>query len=274
MPAPSFVGPAFTAPDIAGQSLLPIGSAALHIHRSERRVPSGPDLRREDPLIESRWSALCAANPRYHDGDILSVAHIDGPAGRIEVATDRFRDLAVQSDDLDLSVRLLGVKGLITAQDSAGHEHMLIARRSTETRIYHAMWEIAPAGGVNTPQSPWTNLGPETFADALAEEAREELGLTIDPAGTRPVAIVIDETARSVDVIVAHSWPHIINPKKPVACAAGCTWEYLDTCWLSRDDAQVFDRDHAASIVPVMRIALRWLGWTTKSVPKSPTSLP
>lgn len=248
-------------------------------------VPRGARADTSDGLDEgdhAHWAALCAENPRYHDGDILSVARIAGDGGVIECAPDRFKRLAVQRDGRDLGVRLLGVKGMIVGRDERGGEHVLIARRGPQTRVYHDQWEIAPAGGIDgvvdrsvlarAAAGERVDLGERVVVAALLEEAREELGLEIDPAGCRAVCIVRDEVARSVDVIVRVDWPRPIDPRRAVCggggfCAGGNGWEYTDSAWLSRADAPGFEARAAGSLVGPMRAALRWAGWTTESVP-------
>ncbi len=304
--------PELTWPDIPGQFLTPVARAEVQVtlnhpppvlpgevSRGFASDGGGASSVVDDwtnraltPADLAHWSSLCAANPRYHDGDILSVTRISpsippSPDGTtIHCAPDRFMRLAVQRDAhgstpaRDLGVRLLGVKGMIVARDAHHHEHVLIARRGPQTRVYQHQWEIAPAGGVDgilppellrraaQSESPESiTLPPTLLIDALVAEGREELGLDIDPAHCRPIAIVRDEIARSIDVIIRVDWPKPIDPRHAICaasgfCAGGHAWEYTDSAWLARADAAGFDRRAAASIVGPMRAALRHEGWT------------
>lgn len=267
-------------PDIAGQFVTPAEAGAVRVEI----VPRGDRADIDEGLGDAdhaHWAALCAENPRYHDGDILSVARIAADGGVIECVPDRFKRLAVQRDGHDLGVRLLGVKGMIVGRDVRGGEHVLIARRGPQTRVYHDQWEIAPAGGIDgvvdrsalarAAAGACVDLGERVVLHALAEEGREELGLEIDPAWCRPVCIVRDEVARSVDVIVRVDWPKPIDPRRAVCggglggglCAGGNGWEYTDSAWLAREGAPGFEARSAGSLVGPMRAALRWAGWTT-----------
>ncbi|MFN0012032.1 MAG: hypothetical protein ACKVS8_10355 [Phycisphaerales bacterium] len=221
-----------------------------------------PVARGQGDEIERRWSAARAANPRLRDGDVLSVMAIDAAAGIISAARSSYKRLVAQDETLDLGVRMLGVKGLIVGRDAAGDEHVLIARRGMETRVYGGMWEIAPAGGVQVPPRGVEALGTDALRQTLAEEAAEELGVTLDASGARPVAVVEDAVARSVDVIVRLEWPGVVEPRATVCRAAEEEWEYIDAAWLARRDARAFDAHAAGEIVGPMRVVMRWMGWT------------
>ena len=254
-------------PDIPGQTLRPFNRPAILV-----REPAGPLAHADSPEITARWAALCASNPRLRDGTILAVKELDldrtDGAARITVVPAPFRHLAVQTEKFELGIRLLGVKGLIIGHDHAGAEHVWIARRSPQTRIYHHMWEIAPAGGVELLAEGTTPDAAAVFRRVVVDEAKEELGIDL-PAeaadAAHPVAIVHDEIARSIDVIVRVQWPGPINPKAGLCTATGCNWEYSDAAWLAKADAGEFDRKHHAAIVPVMRAVLRWMGWTANN---------
>ncbi len=163
--------------------------------------------------IECRWTVARAANPRLRDGEVLSVLAIDAAGGTISATRSSYKRLVVQDGTLDLGVRMLGVKGLIVGQDHKGEEHVLMARRGMGTRVYGGMWEIAPAGGVGVPPPGVEELGTDALRRALAEEAAEELGITLDASGAMPVAVVEDAVARSVEVIVRLEWPGVVEPR-------------------------------------------------------------
>ena len=123
---------------------------------------------------------------------------------RFGLAGDSYREFAVQERLLeeDWRVRppseeerfdpsliwILGVKGWIVARDGRGEEHVLIARRGAQTRIYGMGWECAPAGGIDVAEGHAGELPVAGTAFDLAgaiertlrEEAREELGMDLE----------------------------------------------------------------------------------------------
>ena len=251
-------------PDIPGMALWPWRRGVpLRIdidHASPTGLPEEAEAE-----VQRRWAALRHENPRLHDGRILSVAALDADRGHVNATVGSFKHLAVQGDGLDLGVRLLGVKAVILARDAAGHEHVLLARRGTETRIYGGMWEVAPAGGIDPPPVGVASLSTSEVIATVRHEARDELGLALDVADARLLAIARDDTAHCYDFFCALTWPEIIDPRRGLICAASAEandWEYLDTVWLPRREADQFDRDHAAAIVGPARAVLRWMGWT------------
>ncbi len=257
----------FAYPDIPGQRLLPLPDAAVRIRIAPEPESAGgwDDPASKADEIERRWADARADNPRLRDGEVLSVGAIDPGAGLIHTSRSTYKRLVAQNATLDLGVRMLGVKGLLIGRDTHGVEHVLIARRGGDTRVYGGMWEIAPAGGVSVPPRSVAELGPEVLRDTLADEAHEELGLDLDVSAARPVAVVRDDVARSVDVIVRLDWPSsggIIDPRASVCTLGRDDWEYVDTAFLSRSDAAAFDKRASGEIVGPMRVVLRWLGWT------------
>ena len=261
-------------PDIPGQTLRPFNRPVILLRDPTAMRPEEHPL---TPEIDAFWNVLRARNPRLRDGAILTVRDLDlarvpGPA-TITVAPASFRHLAVQTEKFELGIRLLGVKGLIIGRDESGGEHVWIARRGPETRISHHMWEIAPAGGVDVFPEGTSPDAAAVFRRVVVDEAKEELGIDLPPEAAdaaHPVAIVHDEIARSIDVIVRVDWPGTINPRTGLCTATGCNWEYSDAAWLARVDAGEFDRKHSAAIVPVMRAVLRWMGWTANNTADGP----
>lgn len=274
-----------------------------------------PDAR--DPALAAqvaeRFARARAANPALHDGPTLCVVGLaldaapgapaapsasSAPSVHAHLAVQRgcYRHLVAQASalapGLELGVYTLGVKGLILGADRAGRSHVLIARRAGWTRMYPGLWESAPAGGV-TLDDDAISADPADVAHAvaatLAAEAHEELGLTIPPpalADARPVALVRDPAARSIDLFIRVRWPGVITPARPPGpCAlpgrarandaedaedadvadnadeadsprdAG---EYIDRAWLALADAARFD---SPALAPPVRAAWRVLGW-------------
>jgi hypothetical protein len=215
---------------------------------------------------EDAWRAICAANARVHDGAILAVRGVDFGACVVTCARERYKRLAVQralGRPVEVGsaeeVRILGVKGFITARDARGGEHVLIGRRGMQTRVYGGMWESAPAGGVAVPAAGVRELGVRELAASVEEEGEEELGLRLDARGARVVAVCRDEVAGSDDVFLAMELEGVIDPRRSPVCQHGAGgWEYSDTAWLSREDAAGFaERGLIAPVRAVMRV----MGW-------------
>lgn len=222
-----------------------------------------------EAAVAAAWAALRRENPRLHDGPILAVAHIDPATNLLVCRRDSYRRLAVQTAgggpaaaSVDTGVYQLSVTGAIIGRDRAGLPHILIGRRGTETRMYGGLWELAPAGGIDPPPPPRDRLGASDIFAALAKEAREELALDLGTDPCRAALICRDEHARSDDLVIPVHLPDPINPRKPPACAASTSWEYLDTAWLALDDARSFVTRHAEACIPPTRALLastRWL---------------
>jgi isopentenyldiphosphate isomerase len=183
---------------------------------------------------EKVWTRLCAANPRLHDGPIWSVSRAN--SSEVVVHADRYKRLAVQSDESigNLGVRQLGVKGLTVSADQAGAQRVLIARRGWRVRTYPCEWEIAPAGGVGA----GVPLSVESVLSALGAEAREELGITVDASSSaaRFIAVIEDDTASSVEIIVRLFWPAPFDAAWKMPESREAAWEYSAAKWLTSDD--------------------------------------
>lgn len=226
---------------------------------------------------EERWAALCAANPRVHDGEILAVRGVDFESCVVRCERERYKRLAVQPRDGHTSgasregggeVRILGVKGFITARDKEGGEHVLIGRRGRQTRVYGGLWETAPAGGVAVPPADVAELRVSDLAASVEEEGEEELGVRFggDTGGhrddARVVAVCRDYVAGSDDVFMAMELGGEIDPRRSPACQQHTDgWEYSDTAWLARGDAAAFDARSPAALIAPVRAVLRVLGW-------------
>ncbi|MGE3109265.1 MAG: hypothetical protein AB7G11_04415 [Phycisphaerales bacterium] len=262
-------------------------AAAEHHWRDTTRawlVPRGTPLRAQwDPAQgrswsdedEATWRELCQRNPKLHDGAIVRASGFDPETMTFRVSPDSYRAFAVQegkpagvvprADRFDESlIWLVGVKGWLVARDGAGHEHLMIARRSAQTRIYGLCWESAPAGAIEFEAS----LAHESSAldltvsvrSALQHEAREELEMEVDAARAEPIVIVQDSIARSFDIFMQIVLRQTIIPARSPACfSSGERWEYLDAAWLSRKDATRFASAGAVSTPTCAAMAA--LGW-------------
>lgn len=181
------------------------------------------------------WLSLCSQNPRLHDGGIWSV--ISASAVEIVIRRDRYKRLAIQDDPSigDLGVRQLGVKAVTVATDPQGRPCVLIAKRGWRVRTYPSAWETAPAGGID----PRTPLTEAAAADALAAEAREELGIdaSASKASVRFVALLQDPFARSVELVAVFPWPVRLQKDWSLPHTREEAWEYTRAQWLTIDQA-------------------------------------
>lgn len=216
----------------------------------------------ESAEVERVWAELCAANPRLHDGHILQVLEVNAAAGEIVCAVGSYKLLSV-AGRVPTGTLQLGVKGLVIGLDVTSRPHVLLGRRSQQTRLYGGMWEVAPGGGIDPPaallEGNNCELSEADVLRELAKEGREELGIEIQPHDCRVVAVVRDEIARSEDVVVRVELPGTID----LACGlkGEHAWEYGDTRWVMLADLALFDADHAAEITPPTRAIFRWMGW-------------
>lgn len=222
------------------------------------------------PDDERRWADICAANPRAHNGEILAVGPTHHAQSIIACARDQYKRLAVQTSRIPPpeGIWILGVKGWITALDHHGHEHLLIARRGAQTRVYADLWESAPAGGVEPPRHGVHELNVAALAESLAIEGEEELGITLDTRDAQVIGICRDYFAGSDDIFISLRLPDPIDPRRTPACQHGrCGWEYSDFAWLSRADAPAFDARPKAAIIPPTRAIMRLTGWIPLETP-------
>ncbi len=170
-------------------------------------MPRGVSL----DAVDRRWSALCAANPKYFDGSMWQVLGTsrNGHGGvQIHVQECSYRLYAVQRADgdwpgLDCGVRPLGVKGIASR---AGK--VLVGKRSARVAYYPNLWEFVPGGGLEPGVDPATQV---------CRELREEAGLeAVTPAIA--VALIYDP--------VAFTWEIVHRLKLSESAAPELGWEY------------------------------------------------
>ncbi|MBK9188274.1 MAG: hypothetical protein IPM33_04885 [Phycisphaerales bacterium] len=206
------------------------------------------------PEAVARWAVLCAANPRFHDGPILSVVSIEPDASEITVRRDRYARLAVQPQ-VHTGVRLLGVTAVLTASDAAGRAHVLLARRGEQVRLYAGLWELGPSGGVACPAGDAAVLDFDDLLRSLADEIEEEVGLP-PPVSPRVVAIARDHRAMSDDVVITGDMGSLEAASEAMRTSA---WEYREACWIPLDAVAAFDSTN--EIIAPSRGILRLMGW-------------
>jgi hypothetical protein len=219
--------------------------------------PAGPP--EVSGAVEARWRELCAENPRYFDGPVLSVVTFDPEGGEVLCRRDRFMRLAVQPR-VATGVQQLSVTAVLTARDSSGRRYVLLGRRSPQTRIYGGMWELGPSGGVAPPPLNVDALEGEALLAHLADEVSEEVGLEV--RGGRGVAYVRDHVAHSDDVHIECDMGAI----EALGASGPANWEYTETRWIPLDTVAQFDEGFAAEIIGPTRAAFRVMGWVNERV--------
>jgi hypothetical protein len=123
-------------------------------------------------------------------------------------------------------------------------------------RIYPGLWENAPAGAVEPPSAPglW---GAEHLARTLAKEEHEEVGWDLGPGGFRPIALVEDPRARSVDVVLRRDLA--ASPTPP--CRRDHRGEYADLRWVPVHTLPPWLGTSSGIASPPTLALLRFLGW-------------
>lgn len=139
--------------------------------------------------VDRRWRELCGRNPAYFDGRIWHVLGVsrNGHGGAaVHVQECSYRFYAVQNEEVDLGVRVLGVKGFTWRGD-----RVLLGLRAAFVSCYPEQWEFAPGGAAE--------VGVAAAA-TIAQELREETGL--EPAA-EPLAthVMYDATARTWELV-------------------------------------------------------------------------
>lgn len=218
------------------------------------------DARAPDPALVPRindaWESLRAANPRYHDGAMLVVES----RSPLTVRRDTYRTLATAAI-FDPTIRALGVQGVVIGRDRSEHEHTLFGRRSAETRIYGGLWENAPSGGMTAaPGRGALSLGD--FIGALRGEGIEELGLDLADAEIKPIALLDDPRAFSIDLVLEVR-PHRPIDPRAIPCSArdGGRWEYIDAAWVRWDQIGGWMRRDRAAFSPSTLVLANRYGW-------------
>jgi hypothetical protein len=208
----------------------------------------------ESERVDRAWRELRAANDAMYDGPIVRVLSADAETGALRCARSTFRHVATAAK-LGRDVRQLG-----TERGGDAHEHVLLARRSGETRVYPGLWENAPSGGVSV------GTDAQQLYRALADEADEELGLELPEwASGRGTFVgwLRDPIAMSLDLIVRVHVGEIDPHRSPCFGGAdgGGRWEYTDAAWLARADALSYFKRHADAISPPTAALAKHMGW-------------
>jgi hypothetical protein len=191
--------------------------------------------------VESHWHTMRAASPRLHDGRIVRVLACELPT--LRVAFDTYKRFAVGAT-VQTGVLALGISGVVTRRRN-GRDEILLGRRSPQTRIYGDLWETAPRGGVDASPTS-TELTLADIVRQFNEELQEETGIVATATPT-PIAVVLDEFARTYDVVLRIEVP-------ADAPAAPREWEYTQTAWMALPEARETD-----ALSPPTRSLIDWL---------------
>ncbi len=206
----------------------------------------------------ARWEAMRRERPRLFNGPILAFVGYDAGARTIHARRDHYLSLAVRPE-VETGVTQLSVTGILTARDAGGREHVCLARRSAETRIYDGMWELAPSGGLDPLSASIARMNGEDAWRQLLVEVEEELELSVAPDPGRVVALTHDGLANSCDVCVR---VELARPLEDVMATAGrLGWEYETTRWVPTADVRTFETQEGDGIIPPTRALFRVLGW-------------
>lgn len=212
-------------------------------------------------VVEELWNTLRRENPRLFDGPVL-LAEGAAKDGEEMVCRRATYKTLVTAHAAGLSVRALGVQGVLVGRDRAGDEHVLLGRRSSGTRIYGGQWENAPSGTIKPPVAGAAAVDWPHIMAALHEEGLEELGLNLDASRVGWAALMDDPQAQSLDVVVRLEISGPIDPRRvPCACGDNGRWEYSGAAWaLTSGLGEWIARDPAA-VSPPTRALMRHLGW-------------
>jgi|GEM_PF-6854483 len=119
------------------------------------------------------------------------------------------------------------------------------------------MWEFAPAGGLHVPASP-SVLDLADIMQTLRAELAEEVGINDPPRDPVAIAVVSDQTASSVDIVVRAL---IDGPAPALSIAGEYSWECSQAKWVHLDQVTGFLGLAPGGVIePTLAIA-RFVGW-------------
>jgi hypothetical protein len=251
---------------VEGVEVYPLSPEAT---RGGLRVSLSPEAGPEtDAAVEDAWAAMCKQNSRLYDGPVLSVLGLDAGQGGIDAiraGRDTYKRLVVQPA-VKTGTELLAVTGVLTARDGHGREWTLLIRRGKGTRIYGNMWELGPSGGIDLPglaltpqaQGP-VSIGTAEILDQLKSEMHEEIGSDWPIGVSRPVALVRDLKACSIDIVVWVELDAPVETMRPGGSIAD--WECAEAKWVRVSGLPDFDRENAGEIIAPTRALFRTFGW-------------
>lgn len=232
-----------------------LGDSSAQLLRIEQ-APGSPTML--DPRAALRWSELCSANPRLHDGPIWSVRQFDPSRAIVAVTPDSYSRYAVRPS-IGEGVSMLAVRGVMVAHDSEGAAHVLMGLRSPQTRVYGDLWEVIPGGGMPGDESGGPPPGAAALIDHLRQEAREEAGIELSAEECRIEGVCDDHYAGGFDVLIDVRLSRTLE--EVVAGMGQRDWEHRQVRWMPVREISAFDASEASKISPPTRAIFRHRGW-------------
>lgn len=228
------------------------------------------ELAREETLqveeraqVDAAWAVMRRENPGLHDGRVLLVDMDAFARGELLARPGPFRVMATAAA-LGRRVRALGVQAVLIGTDGAGRDHLLLGRRSSETRVYRGQWENAPSGSVEPPAPGGAAIDQAHCVRALLQEGVEELGLDLASASYRWIGMLEDAEASSTDVVLELRLLGTTSTRGlPCPSHGAGSWEYVDTAWIALDELGAWVRANERAVSPPTRALTRWMGWAT-----------
>lgn len=204
--------------------------------------------------IEACWDRFCAERPRLFDGAILSFLSED--AGLIHAKRDTYKHLVVQVEEpglIEPPVMQLSVTGVLVAHDREGTPHVLLGKRSEDTRIYGSLWELGPSGGLDPPPPSVTSLDEIAVIRQLQIECQDELGIAGVFTSHSVLGLIDDHLAMSTDIVVRLD----LQRKVDELIDSSSNWEYVETLWVPAHRLVEFGRDNqtippTATLIPIV----------------------
>ncbi len=217
------------------------------------KIDRTPRVYKQADEIERAWDSLCAQNPRYFNGKILTFDSYDPATGVIHARVDEYKNHAVR-DMLEHDQSILAVTAMLYGNDEH-NMHYLVGQRSPELHCYGGLWELGPSGGVDVPRFRNTLNTKGIIAD-IAREVSEEIGLKISNPPHHPIAIVHDDEAGSTDIAI-----QILIDGMP---ELKTNWEYTQTRWVTIEDLHQWTKNSPEEFIPttlalIQKMYAKWL---------------
>jgi len=218
-------------------------SVSINIDRAHRSHP-------QSEMIDSAWNNLCAQNPRYFNGSMLTFDSYDQSTRTILASVEEYKNHAVR-DSIDVGISLLAVTAILTAPDAENKAGLfLLGKRSIETHRYGGLWELGPSGGIDVPRLRNT-LKPKHIIAQVAREIKEEIGVHVSTRPRSFRAIVHDDEAGSSDIVIP-----IVLEKIPDLKS---NWEYSETRWMTLDELFDWTQTSPQELIPTTVELARYL---------------
>ncbi len=176
------------------------------------------------PGEDDAWASELTANPRLHDGPLLSILDLDPASGLVTAARRSYRDL-VLADRFPTGVLQFSVTLVVEATGPDGIPRVLMGRRGEQTRIYPGMWEFVPAGGLEAD----ADFDEREVLAQARRELREETGAEFPLHAPALVAALLDHHAHSLDLVLR------ARADLPASPLPG-SWESPHLEWVPRRD--------------------------------------